>query len=106
MDNLNLPASSPLDPSIFAHGKRRTALLTGLETPGDQPVASEVQDLIDHRQRTIVSQALALQTMMLHQQPQPTPATPLQTASVTPTPATPIAAAAPTTVKHKHRVHT
>lgn len=107
MDNLNQPASSPLDTSIFAHGKRRTALLTGLETPGDQPVASEVQDLIDHRQRTIVSQALGLQAMMLHQQAQQaqqTPATPRQAASVTPTPAQPIAAAAPSRVKHKRRV--
>ena len=44
MDNLNLPASSPLDPSIFAHGKRRTALLTGLETPGDQPARITCRD--------------------------------------------------------------
>ncbi|HEU5374629.1 MAG TPA: peptidase domain-containing ABC transporter [Ktedonobacteraceae bacterium] len=63
---------SRLDTAIFEHGKRRTALLTGLETPGEA-AAPEVQDVMDHRQRTLFSQTLSLQALMAQQQTQQMP---------------------------------
>lgn len=75
---------SHLDTTIFEHVKRRTALLTGLETPGEA-VAPEVQDLMDHRQRTLFSQTLSLQAHMVQQQAQQAPPVqPVQPAAAAP----------------------
>src|SRR5689334_19663905 len=85
---------SRLDTAIFEHGKRRTALLSGLETPGEA-VAPEVQDLMDHRQRTLFSQTLSLQALMAQPPAQSAPpAQPVQQAQPAP-PVQPVQPAAP-----------
>src|SRR5690242_16219430 len=97
---------SQLDTSIFEHGTRRTAFLTGLETPGEA-VVPEVQDLIDHRQRTLFSQTIGLQALMAQQQAraiQPgQPAMHSATAAATP-PGIPVSQPPAQKVRHRRRV--
>jgi ABC-type bacteriocin/lantibiotic exporter with double-glycine peptidase domain len=102
--------SSELDTTIFEYGKRRTALLTGLESADNQPVEPEVQDLIDHRERSMLTQTLHLQELM---QTQPLPPVSAQTQAppgpvIAPPPGTQTPAVAaqawPQKSRHRRRV--
>ena len=85
MDDDRTLMRSELDATVIATPKRRTALLTGL--PGTTPsasnggVAKEVADLADHREKTILTQTLALQRYMV-QDVQQAPVAPEPSASV------------------------
>lgn len=94
--------ANDLDASILQSGKRRSAYLADLQAP-NQPIAPEVQDLIDHREKTMMTQAFFLQAAMARDQAQGQVAVQTPQPAQLPPPTPQVAAPTAPTKRYRHK---